>query len=360
MGTRKLSLAQVLFACVAASTMLLASCTTILSALLIQELLDDKAPRFNWTGVVEDTTGEPVEGVEVEVRGEVSGDEEIATFDDVTDNTGSYDITFRYNEEVSYSVRVTKDGSILAEQSFGRVDDGDKVTNFTIQGTVNASISGTVEDSAGDPIEDAVLIAATAADANDAPTVLKIDDNIRFDVSGESGIYEIEGAVQDIVIVCAYHPEHGFAYGVTEDDDSDGNVALNMVMGGAGNHDVQVQVVDSGGNPIALQVLAAERQFRLRLDTPYNLGESIDEIVMAEALFPGLIGVPSDSHPQPETLSVVATSLGGFAEGSLEVPGSTYDISLLNIGDSDPATALVNSANPLPVDGDETVIVRVN
>ncbi len=339
----------------------LTGCSTLISAYLVKELLNDEAPRYKWSGVVQNTAGDPVKDVKVEVRGEVSGDDNIATFSDTTDNTGSYSITFRYNGNVSYKVRVSKDGTVLAEQSFGEVEKGNKTTNFTLQGTVNATISGTVEDSAGDPIEDVLLIAATVDELTDDPTVLlDTDNNPRYVQSGESGIYSIDGSIGTYAIVCAYHPDHGFAYAYAEDSDGDGSVALNLVMGADGDHEVRVRVVDSGGNPIPLQVLSSDRQFRLRMDTPFNLSESIDDVVSAEALFPGLVGVPSDTHPQAETLSVQATSLGGFAEGSLIVPGSTYLISLLNISSNQPATAIVNTANPLPVDGDETIDVRVN
>lgn len=339
----------------------LTSCSTLISAYLVNELLNDEAPRYKWTGVVTDTEGDPVEDVEVQVLGMVDGDNDVATFKDTTDNTGSYSITFRYNNNISYSVKVVKDGQTLAEQEFGEVDKGNKTTNFTLQGTVNATISGTVEDSAGDPIEGVVLIAASVDALNDDPTVLLDgDNNARYAESGESGIYSIDGSIGNYAIICAYHPDHGFAYGYSEDSDHDGSVALNLVMGGEGDHDVRVRVVDSAGDPIVLQVLEASRQFRLRLDTPFNLGESIDEVVSSEALFPGLVGVPSDAHPQAETLSVQATSLGGFAEGVLTVPGSTYEISLLNISSNTAATAIVNSDNPLAVDGDETIDVRVN
>ncbi|MCC7479770.1 carboxypeptidase regulatory-like domain-containing protein [bacterium] len=341
--------------------LLLNSCSTLITAYLVNELLNDEAPRYKWTGVVQNTAGDPVEDVKVEVRGEVSGDDNVAVFSDTTDNTGSYSITFRYNGNISYKVRVSKDGQVLAEQSFGEVEKGDKTTNFTLQGTVNATISGTVEDSSGDPIEDVLLVAASVDELDETPTVLlDSENNPRYVQSGESGIYSIEGSIGAYAIICAYHPDHGFAYGYAEDSDGDGSVAINLVMGAEGSHEVRVRVVDSGGNPIVLQVLSANQQFRLRLDTRFNLGETVDEVVSAEALFPGLVGVPSDSHPQAETLSVQATSLGGFAEGSLTVPGSTYEISLLNISSNEPATAIVNTANPLAVDGDETIDVRVN
>lgn len=352
---------SLLAAAVAYAVLALTSCSTVITALLVKQLLDDKAPRYKWTGVVEDTTGDPVEDVKVEVRGAVSGDSDIATFSDTTDNTGSYSITYRYNGEVSYSIRVTKDGQVLSEQTFGKVEKGDKTTNFTINGTVNATISGVIEDTNGDPLEGVLVIAGSTDSLDEVPDVLHDAENqIRYDLSGESGIYQLEGAIGSYAVVCAYHPDHGFAYAVGQDTDHDGSVAMNIKMGTSGEHQVQVRVVDGNGDPIAVQVLSAARQFRLRMDTPFNLGTSVDEIVNAEALFPGLVGVPSDSHPQAETLTVQATGLNGIATDALTVAGSTYDLTLLNIGEDTTATALVNSDNPLPVDGTEVVEVRVN
>ena len=41
----------------------LSGCSTVITALLINELLNDEAPKRNWSGVVRDTTGEPVGGM---------------------------------------------------------------------------------------------------------------------------------------------------------------------------------------------------------------------------------------------------------------------------------------------------------
>ena len=86
----------------------------------------------------------------------------------------------------------------------------------------------------------------------------------------------------------------------------------------------------------------------------------VDDVVADEGLFPGLVGSPSASHPATVTLTVQATGANGIAENAAEVRGGTYDLTLLRVPDDNPATALVQSDNPLVLYADTTVIVRVN
>jgi hypothetical protein len=78
----------------------LASCSTIVAALLINELLNDEAPKRKWTGTVTDTTGEPVGGLLVQVRAEVEGDDDTLSFSDTTGLDGKYEIGYRWHEDV--------------------------------------------------------------------------------------------------------------------------------------------------------------------------------------------------------------------------------------------------------------------
>ena len=344
-----------------AGIVLLCSCETLVTAYLISELLDDEAPAYRWTGTVRDSTNTPVAGVEVQVRAEYEGDSNVIKFDEDTDENGEYDIKWRYHSDVTYSIRVQSGGTILAEESYGAVEKGDRETDFVIQGSTTTELSGMVSDINGDPLEDVLVIGASALTMDATPSVvLDNDGETEYYVTTASGVYNIEGAVSRYGIVCCYHPDHGFAYAWGEDSDDDGAIPLNITMGEAGDYRVQVQVVDGTASPIAMQVLPASRQFRLRLTQPWNLGAVIDNIVAEQALFPGLVGEPSDGHPETVTIDVQATGLAGIAEGALDVPGGVYELELLNISNDDAATALVTSDDPLVLADDAVVVVRVN
>jgi hypothetical protein len=223
-------------------------------------------------------------------------------------------------------------------------------------------VSGVVRDAAGDPIDDALVLVGSASQPGGAVGLFQEGTATAFDQTTASGVFQLSGLASEHVVAVAFHPDHGFAYATGEDEDSDGDLALNIVMGGLGLHDVSVQVVDGLGAPVESQVLEPSRQFRLRLRTPYDLSAEVDDVVSDNGLFvPELVSEPSQSHPVAKLLSVQSTGVGGVANSVLtEVVGGTYALDLLEIGSSQPATALVTSANPLPLGGPATVVVRVN
>ena len=79
-----------------------------------------------------------------------------------------------------------------------------------------------------------------------------------------------------------------------------------------------------------------------------------------EGLFPELLGLPSSSHPARETLSVLATIANGFAEDFITLSGGNYHIELLEVSSSSPASAILQSANPLVLHESTVLPVRVN
>lgn len=347
--------------CLIASMWFLGSCETLVTAYLVNELLNDKAPAHQWAGTVRDTSGQPVPGVKVTVQAEVEGGDDFLQYSDTTDEKGEYSVKWRWHAEVFYTLRVTKDGVVFSEQYFGTVQSEDIETDIVVQGSVSAEISGMVTDWQGDPLEGVVVIGASAPEIGSSPSImLDTEGETQYFVTSESGIYTIEGSVGRFGIICAYHPDHGFAYAYAEDDDEDGSIALNLAMGLAGNHTVSVQVVDGSAIPVANQVLPPSRQFRLRLEQPWNLGATIDGVVTDNELFPGLVGLPSAGHPSTMAITVQSTGSSGIADADEVMPGGVYELKLLNILDDNPATALVTSPNPLVLHADDTVVVRVN
>ena len=112
--------------------LLATSCAPVVAALLVRELLNDQAPKRTWTGTVTDTTGAAVGGVLVQVKAEVSGDTDNVSFSDETDNNGDYQIGYRWNKDVNYTIRVVFQDNVLAEELVGKVELGDQVTDFVI------------------------------------------------------------------------------------------------------------------------------------------------------------------------------------------------------------------------------------
>lgn len=348
-------------AVILAAGLALAGCSTIVTALLINELLNDEAPKRTWTGTVTDTTGEPVGGLLVQVRAEIEGDDDILSFSDTTGLDGKYQIGYRWHKEVEYTVRVVFDSVVFAEEFIGQIELKDQVTDFVIQGAVSTALSGVVRDHLGDPIKGVVVIGASAAALDDTPVaILDSEGELQFALTGDSGVYEIEGSVGKYGIACAFHPDHGFAYAFDEDDDANGSIPLNIDMGAPGTYEVSVQVVDGTVAPLANQVLSADRRFRLRLYQPFNLGSIVDQVVADQGLFPGLVGDPSGLHQSTVTISVLSTGDDGIAQLSEDATGGNYSIELLEVDSDEPATALVLSETPLVLFEDTAVVVRVN
>jgi len=342
-------------------SLVLTSCSTLITAYLISQLLNDKAPKRTWSGVVHDTTGQPVGGVDVTVIGQVEGDVNLAKFAGNTDTEGHYAVRFRYNKNVSYSVQVSSHGVVLANEEIGTIEVGDRVTDFIIQGAVSVELAGIVRGPDGNPIKGAVVVGASASALDATPIVLLgSDSKAQYEVTNDSGVYQLTGSIAKYGVVCAYHPDHGFAYAYGEDTDKNGSIALNIDMGASGDYAVHVQVVDGSGTPISQQVLPPARQFRLRLYVPFNLSPAVNDVVADNGLFPGLVGKPGDTHPETVDISVQATGLDGIADTSRTASGGNYSLRLLNISDDNQPTALVQSANPLVLYQDSTVIVRVN
>ncbi|MEZ5339626.1 MAG: carboxypeptidase-like regulatory domain-containing protein [bacterium] len=109
-----------------------ASCGAAVAALLIRELLNDEAPKRTWTGTVRDSEGNGIGGVLVQVRAEVSGDDDTISYSDETDFNGEYRIGYRWNEKVDYSIRVVFEDQVLTEQQIGKVELGDQSTDFVV------------------------------------------------------------------------------------------------------------------------------------------------------------------------------------------------------------------------------------
>lgn len=344
-----------------ASLWMLAGCETLVTAYLINQLLNDNAPAHSWSGTVRDTSGQPVSGLTVEVRAEVEGQADFMKYTDTTGDDGTYSIKWRWNQQVLYTLRVLNNGVVFYEQSFGHIESRDMETDLVVQGSVSAEISGMIADWKGDPLEGVVVIGASASELGGTPTVLLDGDgNTAYYLTGESGIYKLEGSIARYGIALAYHPDHGFAYGYAEDSDEDGSIAINISMGDSGNYNVRVQVVDGSAAPVANQVLPASRQFRLRLEQPWNLGPAVDDVVANNDLFPGLVGLPSASHPSNLAITVQSTGADGLSDSDEVLPGGVYQLNLLNVNDDQPATALVTSGNPLVLHEDAVVVVRVN
>lgn len=340
---------------------LAASCETVVTALLLNELLSESAPKREWTGVVRDSIGRPAEGMTVQVTAELPDTDDIMRYSDVSNQDGEYKVSYRWHEEVVYILRVLDNANVIWEQYVGSIELDNYITDITISGTAGAEISGVVTDQADQPLEDVLLVIATLNALDETPTViLTTGGDAMYDSTNEAGIYGFDADIDQYVIVCAFHPDYGFAYAVDEDADNDGSVALNIRLADAGSYSVDVQVVDINDDPVAMQVLTAARQFRLRLEQPYNLSPAVDDVVDEAELFSGMNGVPSDYHPVPVTIDVQATGLNGMAEGEDNVQGGVYQLSLLNIADDDPATALIVGDNPLVLSEDSTVVVKVN
>lgn len=337
------------------------SCGGLLTAYLVQQLLDDSAPKRTWSGKVTNPLGDPVEGLKVQVRAAASGDDNILTFDDATDADGIYAIKYRWNENISFTLRVYDGETVLVEKYIGKTSLTDQTNDFVVESALATSISGTVRDVNGAPIQGALVIGGTASEEQPEPLLfVDTEGKTAFDLSGESGVYEINGAVTQKAIICVYHPDHGFAYASAEDADSDGSVGLDIVMGDSGQYNVSVQIVDGLSAPVENQILSADRQFRLRLEVPYNFGSEVDAVVDDNALFGSLSGHPSDAHPSSATLIVQSTGANGIADGQLQLEGGAFDIRLLKLDSSDVATALVVSDDPVALGEDTTIVVRVN
>jgi len=337
------------------------SCETVVATLLVRELLNDEAPKRKWTGKVVDTSGNAVGGVIVQVRAEVNGDDDLLSFSDETNNLGEFEIGYRWHKSVVYTIRVVFEGQTLAEKNEGQIELKDQETDFVLQGTLSSEISGVVSGPDGQPLKGVLVIAASASQLGGVPSPFLSDlSQPRYVITGDAGIFQLQGAIGAYGIVCAFHPEYGFAYNYDQDHDANGSLALNLNMGRKGNHEVKVQVRNGNDEPVALQVLDPDRRFRLRLYEPWNLATTIDEVVSLNELFPGLVGDPSDQHPETVTILVQSTDAEGYGETTQFIPGSNYYLQLLRVENDQQATALIQSENPLALSDDDVVIVRVN
>jgi hypothetical protein len=337
-------------------------CSSLITAYLINELLNDKAPRRSWTGVVEDQSGTPVENVKVEILAEVAGDDNILKFDDTTDDLGAFDIKYRWSKEVSYTLKITDQSDrVIHEQNFGKVELADRKTDITITGSFGVQLSGVVRDANGDPVGGVAIVGATASSLTEVPTVLvDAESQPSYVVTNEAGVFTLVGTIGRYGIICAFHPDHGFAYGYGEDLDNNGEVAINIDMGGSGRYNVDAQVIDGVGTPIASRVLEPDQQFRIVCSQPFNLSTTMDTVVEDNALFPALATKPSVQQPTEFSFAVAATGPNGVCSGLQNVLGGNYSIKLLRIGNDNAATALVISDNPLILAQNEQIVVRVN
>lgn len=346
---------------IVASVLMLCSCSSAILGYLIYDYLNDSAPKLWWRGTVTDSKGDPVEGLRVQVRAEVLGEDEVMAFSELTDDQGDYDIKFRWSSEVDYTLRVYDGDTVLEDIYVGEVSKEEQKTDITLDDIYNAEISGVITDSNGATLQNVVIVVGSTNNLSADPTILiNSEDAIVFDETNEAGIYSIDGRFQEYAVICAYHPDYGFAYAYGDDADQDGSIGINIVMGAAGEHAVDVQVVNALGEPIASQILSNAQQFRLQMSQRWDFSEHMDQVVVDNGLFAGRNVTPSDQHPTTVTIAVQATNANGISEGADDVAGGTYDLALLNIGDDSAATALVTSDNPLALADDSVVVVRVN
>lgn len=337
------------------------SCETVVATLLVRELLNDEAPKRKWTGHVVDTSGNAVGGVIVQVRAEVNGDNDLLSFSDETDNKGEFEIGYRWHKSVVYTIRVVFEGQTLAEKNEGQIELKDQETDFVLQGTLSSEISGVVTGPDNEPLKGVLVIAASASQLGGVPSPFLSDlGQPRYVITGDSGIFQLQGSIAKYGVVCAFHPEYGFAYNYDQDHDANGSLALNVKMGRKGNHEVKIQVRNGNNEPQILQVLDPDRRFRLRMYEPWNLATIVDQVVSQNELFAGLVGDPSEQHPETVTILVQSTDAEGYGENVEFVRGSSYFLQLLRVENDDQATALIQSENPLPLADDDVIVVRVN
>lgn len=353
---------NVVFLIAVAAVVIATSCSSIAAYWLIKELLDEKAPRREWRGLVTDRLGFGIEDAKVTVTATVVGDDDDVAFNDLTNASGEYEIKFRWHEDIRYSLTVDIDNHVVAEKYEGRVELHDQTTDFSIDTfNVSASLFGVVSDFRGDPLAGVLVLGATVDSPTGTPEVLEGSDGLMVWATTDSaGYYEIDGGLLRYGIICAYHPDFGWAYSYDDEKRSNGSINLDTSMGRPGSYTVQVQVVDAQGQPISDQILSAERRFRVRFDQPFDLSTDVDQIVDGEGLFPDLVGLPSNSHPARQTLSVIATLGNGFAEDFITLAGGNYHIDILKIDSGTPATADMQSANPLVLYETTVLTVRVN
>jgi hypothetical protein len=344
-----------------ALALLLSSCSSLVATYLINNYLNDKAPIFTWRGTVVDSENRGIPDATVRVRAEVADDDNVLDFTGLTDGTGHYQVQFKYSAKVSYRVSVLVDDVVVAERNVGSVSKGDQRDDFVVDSAgTQLQVSGVVTDADGDPVKDALVLVGSAASEGGAVSLFKDGSDPAFVKTSDSGVFQLEGSANQHVVAVAFDPEHGFAYATGQDEDDDGDLGLNLRMGAIGTHTVDVQVVDGSGDPIVSQVLEPSRQFRLRLRTPYDLSEEVDGVVADNALFPELDGLPSDLQPTQKLFTVQSTDINGMADGELSAVGGAYNLDVLKRDSLDPATAIVQSNNPLALAGDSTVVVRVN
>jgi hypothetical protein len=348
--------------CICLAALVLSGCSSAILGYLVYDYLNDSAPKIWWSGKVTDSQGEPVAGVRVQVRAEVLGKDDVLAFSETTDKDGDFKLKFRWANEVSYSVRVYDENDQTVYDHFvGKVAKAEQKTDIVLEGSYHAEISGVVRDAEGKTLQNVVILVASANTLEADPAFLRdSEDALVYDETNEGGIYSITGRLLDYAIVCAYHPDYGFAYAYAEDTDSDGSIGLNIVMGTAGQHDVDVKVVNGLGLPIVSQVLATAQQFRVKMSQRWDFSEEMDAVVHDHNLFPGRGITPSDQQPETVVFAVQATDVNGIAQGVNDIAGASYDLSLLRIGDDQLATALVTSANPLALAEDSVITVRIN
>jgi hypothetical protein len=343
-----------------AASMLLYSCTSLVTAYLINQLLNDKAPKFNWSGTVQDTAGRPLSGVKVVVDSKVAGDTDIVTFSGETDSAGAFTISFRWSEEVDYGLKVfDQTDNLIYEQHIGKIPEGDRSSGITVQGAFT-ELSGVVRNAAGTPISGAAVVAATSSALGGVPTVLMNASSPAYAVTNDAGVFTLNGTISRYGIIGVFHPDYGFAYASGEDSDVNGQIPLNVTMGSNGRFDLNAQVVDGLGAPISNRVLEPAQQFRLVGKQPFNLSTTMDTVVEDNDLFPTLPTNPSVQQPPDFSFTVAATGANGMASGLQDVLGGSYNLTLLKVATEDLATAVVVGANPLVLAQDETVTVRVN
>src|SRR5207253_2648912 len=151
----------------------LGSCSQLITAYLVKNLINDSSPKFTWRGTVTDSENRGLSGLTVRVRAEVANDPDPLDFTGLTNDNGQYQIVFKFNDKVSYRLSVLSGTDVLAERLVGNVGASDQRDDFEIQGTAALTVSGIVTDAAGTPLKDVLVIGGSATTEGGAVTPFK-------------------------------------------------------------------------------------------------------------------------------------------------------------------------------------------
>jgi hypothetical protein len=108
------------------------SCAAAGAAIVIGALLNDAAPSRVMNGTVTNADSSPAAGLLVQMKASVAGDDDTIVFSDDTDAAGAYSIKFKWNNDVSYSVRVVDGETELFSEELGKIEKVDFVNDIQL------------------------------------------------------------------------------------------------------------------------------------------------------------------------------------------------------------------------------------